>query len=348
MIEDVSSQGPKLTWPQLLHLSPKMRQQWSKMVSTRTSKLMGAVEARKDEDVLPVLEAYIKGQRIHKVYVDGGAQVCVMTEKMMHHLGMEVQGKSEFKAKMTNNVSVKCVGVCRGVKITVCGIKVAVDMYVIPAKGEGYPIILGRPWLIAMNARQDWEKGTLVLKPPGKKSGEAILYNMRKGKQECLEVETSEEELSTSDSSSASDSASQSSSEYDSSLDVCGVILKEPNNDEGECSKSELKEEEVWQEPQASSCFVQDAPNLESRGEGLLPYECGELAQRNVLLHDLCDGISSTHTLSPHLCEEIVSSEKSVLALVPNERQIVDQFVFQFVEDLEMGDCLQWLGVSKR
>ena len=24
-----------------------------------------------------------------------------------------------------------------------------------PAKGEGYPIILGRPWLIAMNARQD-------------------------------------------------------------------------------------------------------------------------------------------------------------------------------------------------
>ena len=169
MIEDVSSQGPKLTWPQLLHLSPKMRRQWSKMVSTRTSKIMGAVEAKKDEDVLPVLEAYIKGQRINKVYVDGGAQVCVMTEKMMHRLGMEVQGKSEFKAKMANNVSVKCVGVCRGVKITVCGIKVAVDMYVIPAKGEGYPIILGRPWLIAMNARQDWEKGTLVLRPPGEK-----------------------------------------------------------------------------------------------------------------------------------------------------------------------------------
>ena len=85
------------------------------------------------------------------------------------------------------------------------------------------------------------------------------------------------------------------------------------------------KEEEVWQEPQASSCFVQDAPNLESRGEGLFPYEYGELAQSNVLLHDLC--------------EEIVSSEKSVLALVPNERQIVDQFLFQFVEDLEMDDA---------
>ena len=55
MIEDVCTQEPKLTcWPQLLHLSPKMRRQWLKMVSTRTTKVMGSVEAKKDEDVLPV------------------------------------------------------------------------------------------------------------------------------------------------------------------------------------------------------------------------------------------------------------------------------------------------------
>ena len=114
---------------------------------------MGSVEAKRESDVLLVLEAYIKEQRIHKVYVDGGAQVCVMSEKTMHHLGLEVHEKSEFKAKMANNVSVKCVGVCKGVKVTLCGVKEAVDMYVILAKGEGYPIILGRPWLIAMNDR---------------------------------------------------------------------------------------------------------------------------------------------------------------------------------------------------
>ena len=72
---------------------------------------MGAVEAVKEEDVLPILEAYIKGLRVCKVYVDGGAQVCVMSEKTMHQLGLEVQGKSEFKAKMANE---QCIcEVCR-------------------------------------------------------------------------------------------------------------------------------------------------------------------------------------------------------------------------------------------
>ena len=209
------------------------------MVSTRTTKVMGSVEAKKDEDVLPMIEAYIKGQRIQKVYVDGGAQVCVMSEKMMNKLGLEVHGKTEFKAKMANNVSVKCVGVCRNVKSVVCGIKVGVDLYVLPAKGEGYPIILGRPWLIAMNARQDWEKGTLVLKPQGKgdRPGQVIVYNMREGKQENLELETWEDESSMEDSSSTAEdtnSDSRSESESDSSLEVCGIVLKQPTSNDGE------------------------------------------------------------------------------------------------------------------
>lgn len=41
-------------------------------------------------DVVPVLEAYIKGQRICRVYVDGGAQVCVISKKTMHQLGLKV------------------------------------------------------------------------------------------------------------------------------------------------------------------------------------------------------------------------------------------------------------------
>lgn len=245
LVEDVSIQGPRLTWPQLLHLSPKMRCHWSKMVSTHTPKVMGLVGFVKEEDVLPVLDAYLKGQRIRRVFVDAGAQVCVMTKKTMHQVGLEVQGKSEFKAKMANNVAVKCVGFCRNVKITVCGVKVAVDMYVIPAKREGYPIILGRPWLMAMNARQDWEKGTLILKPPGKKQGETIVYDMQEGRQQCLEEDSSKGSEYSEETTSSSKSSSQSSSEADSSIEVCGVIIGKTSEDGGESPQKQLKDKDL-------------------------------------------------------------------------------------------------------
>ena len=39
---------------------------------------------------------------------------------------------------MAKNVSLKCVGVCKNVAIMVCGVKVAMNLYVLLAKGEGY------------------------------------------------------------------------------------------------------------------------------------------------------------------------------------------------------------------
>ena len=72
------------------------------------------------------------------------------------------------------------------------------------------------------------------------------MYNMKNGKQECLEVETSEEtESSMGSTSSASEETNQSSSEYDSSLEVCGITLKEPSENNGESSQREFKDEDL-------------------------------------------------------------------------------------------------------
>ena len=63
------------------------------------------------------------------------------------------------------------------------------------------------------------------------------MYNMKEGKQECLEEETLEESESSADTSSfASESTSQSSSECDSSIEICGVTLKDPSVNGGEIS----------------------------------------------------------------------------------------------------------------
>ncbi|MCO5574034.1 hypothetical protein L7F22_027812 [Adiantum nelumboides] len=242
LIEEVQRQEHKLTWPQLLHLSPRMRRQWSKMVSTRRSKSVNTLKAQVLEDDVPVLDTQIKGQRVSSDYVDGGAQMYVISEKRMHKLGLEVSGPSGFKG---NDVSVKYVGV-----VIVCGIQFGVDMYVLPARGEGYPIILGRPWLIAMNARQDWKSRTLLLKPPRKegKSIQTIVYNVKEGRKESSELETSEDEWSTEDSSSTAEvmsSVSDSESEKASLFEAMGVVLTRPTTQDGGSIKETLSDEKI-------------------------------------------------------------------------------------------------------
>ena len=73
-----------------------------------------------------------------------------------------------------------------------------------------------------------------------------IVYNMKEGKQERLEEETSKErESSIEPSSSVGESTSQSSVEGDSSIEICGVTLREPSENGGESSQKELRDEDL-------------------------------------------------------------------------------------------------------
>ncbi|KAH7425235.1 hypothetical protein KP509_11G045600 [Ceratopteris richardii] len=225
LIEDISTQKPNITWPQLLQLSSKTRREWSKLVSTRRAKNkeLNLIRANACDDVVPTVDAYVKGRRVSNVYVDGGAQMCVMIEKTMHRLGLDVTGPSAYQAKMANNSVVKCVGVIENLRITVCDIEVALDMYVIATKGEGYPIILGHPWLIAVKADQKWGSGLLVLKPNDRTK--SVTYDLKDQKKEDHRYETIvDEESSCYDSDSSSE---ESTTENDSStLEVMGVIFQ--------------------------------------------------------------------------------------------------------------------------
>ena len=70
------------------------------------------------------------------------------------------------------------------------------------------------------------------------------MYNLKKGTQESLEEETTEESESGTLSPSSTNEET-SSSESESSLEICGVALREPSEDDGKCSQKELKEEDL-------------------------------------------------------------------------------------------------------
>ena len=95
--------------------------------------------------MVSIVDAWVKSQRVTNVYVDGGAQMCVMTENLMHKLRLKVDTSSQSKVKLANNSSIRHVGITQDIEIKVFDVEIAIDMYVIPIKGEGYSIILGRP-----------------------------------------------------------------------------------------------------------------------------------------------------------------------------------------------------------
>ncbi|MCO5593275.1 hypothetical protein L7F22_047283 [Adiantum nelumboides] len=248
MVEDLKSQRPNITWPQLMHLSSSIRRQWPKLASTRIpkkrkEKVVKSIKSNTPKDIEPIVDAYIKGKRVSNVYVDGRAQMCVITERTMHRLGLSITEPSDCHAKLANNSKDKCLGIIKDVHITVLDVFAKVDFYVMPSKGEGYPLILGRPWLMEVNADQKWGSGKLVLQ-----KGKRIVYDMKLGKQSniCFETSTDEE---SSDESSYGDEESYTSEE--SSMEVMGLVFQQPQA-KGSSTSKEIevvaKEEPMMEE----------------------------------------------------------------------------------------------------
>ena len=116
LFEDVKKKRADITYGQLLQLSSSMRRHWHKLASIKKRvkvKMMDThvVQLHKVNDGLPMVDAWIHGRKVEKVYMDGEAQVCVMTEDTMHQLGLDIIGKSMFSVRMANSTCVKFLGV---------------------------------------------------------------------------------------------------------------------------------------------------------------------------------------------------------------------------------------------
>ncbi|RYA44996.1 hypothetical protein DD606_25040 [Enterobacter cloacae complex sp. GF14B] len=105
LLEDMRGKGPDISWPQFLALCPQVRRDLTRAVSTRRKvkesvPVVKIAHAEMNEDITPVLDCYIKGRLVRKGLVDGGAQICIMTEGLMQKLGMHIHETPEIKVKI--------------------------------------------------------------------------------------------------------------------------------------------------------------------------------------------------------------------------------------------------------
>ncbi|KAH9316081.1 hypothetical protein KI387_024708, partial [Taxus chinensis] len=164
ILEDLSKRPANITYGQLLAMSSEKRRE-----------LRGGLNARRRKEVeVPVLEAeadpyapqaevLCNGISIHDVLVDGGAAVNVMTESVMNMLGLKIDRPSTLMLRSLNKGKTKPEGVISNVAISVMGVVCVVDFQVMKNGTVAYPMLLGRPWLRRVHARNYWNEGFMTL-----------------------------------------------------------------------------------------------------------------------------------------------------------------------------------------
>ncbi len=101
----------------------------------------------------PIIDVQCNGSVLHGVLVDGGVGVNVMTIPTMRYLGLKIDRPASITLKMANKRVVTPEGVISSVVITIMRVSTIVDFHVVLEENGAYTMILGRPWLTKLHAR---------------------------------------------------------------------------------------------------------------------------------------------------------------------------------------------------
>ena len=103
---ELISSGPRITWPQLLQLSPTLRKEWGKLASIRQSRktvhYVGIVRVEDRKDIRPTIPVSIKGFHIKDALVDSGARVSLISEFVVNKVGIPISRSSSARVVVAN------------------------------------------------------------------------------------------------------------------------------------------------------------------------------------------------------------------------------------------------------
>ena len=98
--EDLTTRKTDVTFGQLVEMVPKLKRQWKKLVSLREREpdrgSMRVLAIDELPDICPTVDVWHKRKNIGQGYVDGGAQICVITQTCVEKMELVVDGVSGF------------------------------------------------------------------------------------------------------------------------------------------------------------------------------------------------------------------------------------------------------------
>ena len=105
--DDIISRKANVTFGQMMEMVPKLKQQWKRLVNpTEKEPRRGSVKVMSIgelPDISPIVEAWHKGKNLGEAYIDGGAQICVITHACVEQFGLTISGNSGFRIRLANH-----------------------------------------------------------------------------------------------------------------------------------------------------------------------------------------------------------------------------------------------------
>ena len=177
--QELISSGPRITWLQLLQLSPTIRKEWGRLASirqsTKTLHYVSILQVKERKDIRPTIPVTIKGYLIKDSLVDSGARISLISVIAINRVGISICKTSSAKVAVADGGLVPCLGIVEDVIIECFGVCISMDFHVIPLKGPSYSLVLRRPWMQELNVVQDWSNGLMTL---ASSEGVNITYDM--------------------------------------------------------------------------------------------------------------------------------------------------------------------------
>jgi hypothetical protein len=168
---------PKISLPQLLDISPGLRQELKDLLQSTIPRLrkkrviplaaFGApvvtAMAREDQDVSCLyIESYVNGYRVVLTLVDGGAQIELVSEAVVKSIGCKTYSCKDTAMRLANDsiVPLPCYA---WLDVNVSGVLARIKAYVMPIE-MSFQLLLSRRWLSRVQAIEDHANNVLHIK----------------------------------------------------------------------------------------------------------------------------------------------------------------------------------------
>ncbi len=100
---------------------------------------------------------------LRRMLMDGGVGVNVMTILVLKYLGLKIDKPTSVTLKMAKKRVIKPEGVINTVVITIMRVSTIVDFHVVLEEKRAYSMILNRPWLTKLHAKNYWGEGYMTI-----------------------------------------------------------------------------------------------------------------------------------------------------------------------------------------